>query len=174
MHQKLETALKDLVEPYLAAQSFSELAGIVLLYIERDYPNGVGFFGGGPYVVELLEEPNSFRILGDDTVTRKAVQKLRLEHKPVIDWGIFIPKSYELWRLWRNQDKKSHPHEYCEPMLDDFYGRIAMSPLVNVGYFMNGWETFRGPARLHQIFEGSGKMIEVLPRNYHLVAPPLE
>lgn len=176
MHKKLESVLGELSEPYLRARNFAELATVGMTFIEKHFPEGIGMLAGAPASdgINPVEEVSSIYILGNREVMRRGTRKLQLEHKPVVDFELFVPKVHELWVAWRSQDTKSHVHEHCDPLLDDFYMRFAESPYVDAAYFISGCEHLRGPDRLMKAFERLNKRVVMLPHNYHLVAPPLE
>lgn len=176
MHQKLEAALGGLADPYLSAKTFRELGLVALTYIEEHYPSGIGMVVGVPMPdgAHPIDDPNSIYILGNREVMSLTIRKLRIEQKPVLDFSsVFVPRIYELWEVWRSQDSKSHMHEFCAPLLDDFYALIAEARLITTAYYVDGCQALPGPAKLLEICGKQNKLSE-LPPNYHRTAPPIE
>ena len=175
MHQHLEGALGDLADPYLNAKTFGQLGKVAFEYLEENHPLGIGMVIGTPgsRAAAVADRISSIYILGDKDTMNATVRNLRIEQKPVFDFEkVFIPRLYELWDEWMAFDPKSHVHEFCVPLLDDFYVPIAESRFISTAYYIDGTQGQQGTATLIAALER--QKLWPLPRNYHLMAPALE
>jgi hypothetical protein len=166
MHGTLKSKLGDLSRDYYEAATFGKFADVANALIARDYPSGAKI-PFGPCSEDEENGNATIYLLGRKEVLEGATLNLILAGEPVLDLRLFMPKLMELWSTWVEQDSKSHRHEYCEPLLEDFYVRVASGPHILGGYFLGGSRLFKGPKRLSHLFEKKKEII-TLPRNYYI------
>jgi len=156
------------------AASFFELADVAISQLKRDFPNGAYLVSGPITSGGLFDRFESVDIVGNISIVRETTNKLRRQEIDVWDQTLYFPRLYELRVLWEAQDYKSHPHEYCAPMRDDFHARIATSDPIVGGYFIDGWQSSNGSRRVCELLNQRKKEVIHLPRGYHRTPAPLE